>query len=132
MTKKEIEKIIRDYHWMINEIARLKEFIHINKNTTSQYGIESTLPKSKNKISDPVYMEVSRRELKSKRMIRLENKVLFIQQKLNQITDEREITVLECLLDGLSIAATARHLGLSERLIYQIRDNIVNKFMDCA
>ena len=132
MTKKEIEKIIRDYHWMINEIARLKEFVLINENTTSRYGIESTLPKSKNKISDPVYMEVSRRELKSKRLIRLENKVLFIQQKLNQITDERELTVLECLLDGLSIAATARHLGLSERLIYQIRDNIVHKFMECA
>ncbi|BBN99176.1 helix-turn-helix domain-containing protein [Sporolactobacillus terrae] len=133
LNKKEIAKILRDYHWMINEIARQRKMmIEVNQSITGQYGFEGSLPHGKNGKSDPVAQEAIRREKKSKWIEKLERQVLYIQKRIHVVTDERGIAVLECLLDGMSIRAIARHMGLSERHIYIIRDRIVTEIADNA
>lgn len=133
MNKKEIAKILRDYHWMINEIARQRKMmLEVNQSITGQYGIEGALPHGKNGKSDPVAQEAIRREKKSKWIEKLEQQVLYIQKRIHVVTDEREKAVLECLLDGMSIRAIARHMALSERHVFRLKDSIVNQMADMA
>lgn len=133
MNKKEIAKILRDYHWMINEIARQRRMMNeVDQSITGQYGIEGSLPHGKNGKSDPVAQEAIRREKKYKWIEKLEKQVLYIQERIYIITNEREKAVLECLLDGMSIRAIARHMGFSERRVYSLRNNIVEHIADFA
>lgn len=126
--KKQIETWIRDYRWMVREIVRLRQILEdAGENLTQQYGVESSMPKPKGKVNDPIYMEAMRRERQWKRVERLEWKVGFVQEQMERITDERERTVLDCILDGMSIAETARHVGVSPRHIQRIKENIVEK-----
>lgn len=133
VNKKEIAKILRDYHWMINEIARQRKMmLEVNQSITGQYGLEGSLPHGKNGKSDPVAQEAIRREKKSKWIEKLERQVLYIQERIHLVTDEREKAVLECLLDGMSIIAISRHMGLSERHIFRIRNTIVTQMSEMS
>ena len=90
------------------------------------------MPKAQGVTSDPVALEVIRREKKSKWVEKLEEKVLFIQKRISVITNEREKAVLECMLDGLSMSAIGRHMGLSERHIRRLKDSIVSKMSEMS
>ena len=127
--KKEIENALRDYAWMINEIKRQRELLRdAGTNIVAQSGLESSMPKAKGDTSDPVAMEVIRRDKASKWMQKLEQKVLFIQERIPIIQDEREKAVLQCMLDGMSMIAIGRHMGLSRRHVYNIKESIIAQF----
>ena len=131
MDKREIEQALRDYHWMVKEIARLRDILdYAGEGITRQYGVESGQPKPKGSVGDPVYMEVVRREKQWKRLEKLENKVRLIQERIDVITDEREQTVLDCTLDGMSVTAISRHMGLSRKHIQRIKDDIVARMVE--
>lgn len=131
MNKQEIEQALRDYRWMLNEIKRQRELMGIKGgNLVAQGGIESVMPKAQGITGDPVAMEVIRRDKASRWVHNLEEKVRFIQQRMKNITNERERAVLECLLDGMSMLAIGKHMGLSERHIRRLKDNIVSKMSE--
>lgn len=133
MDKKEVEQALRDYRWMINEIKRHREqLVYTSTGLVAQTGIESTLPKPQGVKSDPVALEAIRRDSASRWIQKLEEKVLFIQQRISIITDEREKAVLNCLLDGMSMRAIGRHMGLSERHIFRIKNSIVVQMADMS
>lgn len=126
MNKKEIANLLRDYHWMVNEIARQRGLLEdAGENITAQYGIDMVMPHGSG-TGDPIYIEVQRRVKKTKRVERLEVKVKYIQDRVHLITNEREKTVLDCLMDGMSMIKISRHMGLSERHVFRLRDNIVD------
>jgi DNA-directed RNA polymerase specialized sigma subunit len=128
MNKKQIAALLRDYFWMVNEIARQRGMLEdAGENLTAQYGIEASMPKPQGGNSDPVYIEVQRRVKKTARIEKLEKKVSFLQERIYLIDNEREKTVLDCLLDGMSMIKISRHMGLSERHVFRIRDSIVDK-----
>lgn len=128
MDKKEIEKILKDYHWMINEIKRQRELMKITGGNLVAH--LDDMPKAKGFTSDPVAREVIRRDEASKWVQKLEEKVLFVQKRMKYITNERERAVLECLLDGLSILAISKHMGLSERHVRRLKDSVVSKMSE--
>lgn len=131
MNKNQIEQTLRNYNWMINEIKRQRDLLNdVEISVVAQSGIESTLPKGKGTTSDPVVQEIIRRDEKSKWVEKLEKKVLFIQKRIPVITDEREKAILECLLDGMSMVAIGKHMGLSERHIRRLKDSIVSKMSE--
>ncbi|WP_038246235.1 helix-turn-helix domain-containing protein [Virgibacillus salexigens] len=133
MNKKEIGNTLRDYKWMINEIKRQREFLKdAGTNLVAQSGIESAMPKAQGGTSDPVAREVVRRDKKYTWINRLERKVTYIQERIPAISNERELVVLECLLDGMSMRAISNHMGLSERHIFRIRDAIVSQMADMS
>ncbi|WP_244882332.1 helix-turn-helix transcriptional regulator [Oceanobacillus oncorhynchi] len=133
MNSKQIEETLRDYSWMLNEIKRQRQLMdYEGGNMVAQSGIESTMPKSKGGTSDPIALEVIRRDKNSKWLDKLETKVLFIQKRIHLITDEREKAVLECMLDGLSMSSIGHHMGLSRRHIYTIKNSIVDKISQNA
>jgi DNA-directed RNA polymerase specialized sigma subunit len=128
MNKKQIAALLRDYFWMVNEIARQRGMLEdAGENLTAQYGIEASMPKAQGGNSDPVYIEVQRRVKKTTRIEKLEKKVSFLQGRIHLIDNEREKTVLDCLLDGMSMIKISRHMGLSERHVYILRDKIVDQ-----
>lgn len=130
MDKKQVEQVLRDYNWMIKEIKRQRSLMgYDGGNLVAQGGIESTMPKAQGGTSDPVALEVIRREKASKWVIKLEDKVLYIQKRIPVITDEREKAVLECMLDGLSMMAITKHMGLSRTHIYRIKDSVIDKML---
>lgn len=129
MNKNQIEQALRDYNWMINEIKRQRDLMDYDGgNLVAQSGIESAMPKAKGQTSDPVALEVIRRDEKSKWVEKLEEKVLFIQKRIPIITDEREKAVLQCMLDGLSMVAIGKHMGFSRSHIYAIKESIIEQF----
>lgn len=133
MNKKEIAETLRDYNWIINEIKRQRKLLgDVSGNFSAKYGIEASLPKAHGQNGDPIFQEVVRREKKSKWIERLEKKVLYIQSRIDRITDERERAVLECILDGMSMQAISRHMGLSTRHIQRIKNSIVDQMSDMS
>src|SRR5690625_1599302 len=83
------------------------------------------MPKPQGETNDPVALEVIRRDKASRWVENLEEKVLFIQQRMHVITDEKEKAILECMLDGLSMVAIGKHMGLSRTHIYNLKESIV-------
>lgn len=55
MTKKQIEKLLKNYHWMINSLKIMRENLQdAGDGLTAQYGIEAAMPKGKGQSSVPV------------------------------------------------------------------------------
>jgi uncharacterized protein YerC len=128
MIRKEIEQILKDYHWMINSIKILRDSMKdAGERLTARYGDEAALPKPKGVTSDPIYREYLRREKRWKKIEEYERKVQVIQERMHVITDEREFEVLNWLLDGKSYRWIGHHMGLSFSHIRRIRDSIVEK-----
>ncbi|MGE6260886.1 helix-turn-helix transcriptional regulator [Heyndrickxia sporothermodurans] len=131
MNRKEIENILKDYHWMINSIKILRDSMKdAGEGLTAQYGIEATLPKPKGLTSDPVYKETIRREKRYSKIAQYEEKVQVIQDRMYLIKDERENEVLYWLLEGKSYRWIALHMGLSHSHIRRLRENIIEQLCD--
>jgi DNA-directed RNA polymerase specialized sigma subunit len=126
MDKKEIERLLKDYYWKINSIKEFNNYFTSN-GLVAQYGIESSLPKPRGTTSDPVNREMERRQKRRRTIAQYELDVAIIQDRMNVITDEREIEVLNWLLDGKSYRWIGNHMGLSFSHIKRIRDSIVEQ-----
>jgi len=134
MNKKEIKSVLHSYHWMIQTIkykrSELKD--DAGERLTAQYGIEATLPKPQGTNTDPIYYEMLRREDEWETVGKLKSKVVFIQERLNCITDEKEKTVLNRILDGMSLRRISHELGIPFTNVRRIRDEIVDKIYECG
>jgi DNA-binding NarL/FixJ family response regulator len=128
LNKHQIYGVLKNYHWMVKEIQRIDKYLsETDFNGCAQYGIEATLPKPQGIVGKALENEIIRRTNKSKRLYKYIEEVNYINERLHLITDEKEKVVLDCLLDGLSLTAVSRHLGISRQQVTDIRDNIVDK-----
>lgn len=131
MNRKEIENILKDYHWMINSIQELRKSLQsAGEGLTAKYGVEATLPKPQGVTGDPIYRELIRREKRHAVINKYKKKISVIQDRLYLIKDDRELEVLHWLLEGKSYRWIALHMGLSHSHIRRIRENIVDKLCD--
>ncbi|AND39035.1 LuxR C-terminal-related transcriptional regulator [Cytobacillus oceanisediminis] len=125
---KQIESILKDYHWMINSIKILRDSMKgAGEGLTAQYGDAAGMPKVQGTTSDPVYRECVRREKRFSVIHKFEEKISVIQDRMHLITDDREIEVLHWLLEGKSYRWIAMHMGLSHTHIARFKDSIVKK-----
>lgn len=128
MTEKQIEQLLKDYHWMINSVKVMREGLNdIGDGLTAQYGLEAAMPKASGSCSDPIFREVTRREKRWKKIADYERKVNVIQERMHVITIDREVEVLHWLLEGKSMRWIGLHMGLSDRHIGRIKDTVVRK-----
>lgn len=131
MNKKEIENILKDYHWMINSIKILNNsMLGAGEGLTAQYGNEAGMPKPQGVTGDPIYREVARREKRYSVIEKYKAKISVIQERLHLIIDDRELEVLHWLLEGKSYRWIGAHMGLSFSHIKRIRDSIVIHLSD--
>ncbi|MFD1423407.1 hypothetical protein ACFQ4J_06580 [Laceyella tengchongensis] len=123
-----VEEDLKDYHWMVKEVERLQSRLQTaGQGITSIYGVESSLPKPTGKHNDPVSREVERRVRQAERLMKLKDKVKRIEQAAEKIEDEKERTVLECILDGERMGTIAHHVGLSRQKLNEIKREILKK-----
>ncbi|MEH6988138.1 MULTISPECIES: helix-turn-helix transcriptional regulator [Bacillaceae] len=128
---KQIESILKDYHWMMNSIKVLRNSMKdAGEGLTAQFGDEAGMPKAKGTKSDPVYMEYVRRERRYSIIQKYEAKISLIQDRMHLIKDDRQIEVLHWLLEGKSHRWIAMHMGLSHTHIGRIKDSIVKKMSE--
>jgi hypothetical protein len=126
------EEDLRSYHWMDNEIDRLNkeirkaiQFYVGESSMVAQWGIEATLPKAKGTKPSTMTISEEKYERQIKRVAALEEKVRKINQAVELLVDEKERTVMECILDGERMNIIARHVGVSRTRLNEIKRAIV-------
>jgi DNA-binding NarL/FixJ family response regulator len=132
VTKENLLQWIKNYHWMVATIEEARKPVaKVDNNSyigakTAMYGIEATLPKAIGGTSDPVFTEVQRRVYSlNYRIMEYEQKIVEVQMRIPLVTGDREIEVLHRLLDGESMRAIGKHMGLSSTTIFRVRNSII-------
>lgn len=124
-SNQDIESALRNYHWLVKEVGRLKRELETVDMSTALKG-ESQGRKA-GKPFNPTLNEVIRREQKQETLEKFEAKINYVENHTVIITNDRELTVLNCLLDGMNINNISRHMGYSKRTIYTIKEAIIEK-----
>lgn len=126
--KHQIYGILKTYHWKVKEIKRIDyELSKTDFSGVQQWGIEATLPHAVGIVGKALENEIIRRSNKSERLLKYIEEINFINGKMENINDEREKVVLDCLLDGLTLTAISKHLGVGRTFVADMRDDIVDK-----
>ncbi|MFJ8516155.1 hypothetical protein [Lysinibacillus xylanilyticus] len=126
ITPDALDSMITDYHWMVNAIKEMRAEMVIGAKT-AQYGIEATLPKAVGGVGDPIMQEAIRRSKNIKRVAEYERKLLEVQKLIDKVSGEREIQVLNWMLDGRSKRWIGQNMGLSHTHIKNIKNQIVEQ-----
>jgi hypothetical protein len=122
------EEELRDYHFMVREIERIKSYLEdAGEGMIGQYGIDASLPRAIGVNGDKTQSEVIRRERKWRRLQRLQDTVDRIERAMATITDDKELAVLEGLMDGEKNNFIARHIGVSRQRYYEIKRIVITK-----
>lgn len=131
-TTDQIKDIINNYPIYIKRLVTLKKdyYSNILGGNTALYGIEAALPKGSGTNSDPVFKELDRILRTDKSITRLENKVRYIQNRWDRITDERLAILLADKLSGKTIYHTAEKLNCTPQRISQLFNELAELFLD--
>jgi hypothetical protein len=128
------EEDLRSYHWMVKEIERLSNKLDKairssgpSENLVAQWGVEAIMPKGKGQKIAEMSISDERYERQWQRLEKLRGKVQKIERAVENITNEKERTVLECILDGERMNMIARHVGISRQYLNGIKRLLVKK-----
>lgn len=80
-------------------------------------------------VGDPIMQEAIRRSKNIKRIAEYEKKLLEVQMLIERVTGDREVQVLNWMLDGKSQRWIGQHMTLSATSIKRIKDNIVKQMI---
>lgn len=121
-----IMDLINNYPYYI---SRLKEMnaqyqSEVGGGSIAQYGIESAMPKAQGGNSDPVHNDALRRMKMNKEITRIENKVRYIQNRWDRITDERMALVFNLRLNGMTYSNVAKEVGISAQRAHSIMNEV--------
>lgn len=131
-TTEQIARMIKEYQTNVRAVAKLrKEYIEdVCGASIAQYGIEATMPKSQGQTSDPVLREVQRLMRQDTVIAKYERKVLYIQNRWDRITDEKQAMIFNQVLSGASFEAIAKTMEVSRQRIHQIVNEIAELLKD--
>ena len=122
----EIEEWIRDYNFMLREISRLSRILNkvefAGQKLVATYGDEAGMPRGSAGISQAELRQMTRRE---KRLRKYETIVDFLERSTEEIEDEKNRIVFDCMLEGMKFREIALHLGVSRETVRRIKNDIV-------
>lgn len=130
-----VEEEIKDYHWMLKEVERLRKEIDkaivsnpaIQQKLVATYGDAAGMLSGKGLRLSTLTFPEERYEKRIERMKSLENKVRQINDFAIELGDSKHRTVLECMMDGMRMNSIARHVGVSRQRLNEIKRDIVNR-----
>ncbi|MDB5053294.1 MAG: hypothetical protein JWM44_1344 [Bacilli bacterium] len=130
-----VDQELKDYHWMVREIDRLERSIDqaiqsapdVSNRLVAQYGIEAAMPKGQGKKLTSLTIDENKYERMVKRLEKLKKQALNINVAAESITDDKERTILDCILDGVQMKETAFHVGVSRQRMNEIKQDVIRK-----
>lgn len=130
INKYQLYDMVRSYSWKVKALQRLKNDLEdVECSGTAQYGIEAAMPKG-NGVGRPIEAETVRREDKRERAVKYEQEIRYIIDNMHKVTDDLEREMLDCLLDGHSVSAAGRHLGIPKSTAQRLYDDIVERLAE--
>lgn len=128
-----VSQLIRDYRWMKNEIGRLQRIVYGNTFPmqswgVAQYGIDAAMPKgSKGKsIAEMDAMDV-REKKQIQRLKSYEKYIYALEMAVDELEDERQKIIYDCLLDEMTYRQIALHLAVSKDYVQKQKADIVRQ-----
>ncbi|WP_057760652.1 helix-turn-helix domain-containing protein [Cytobacillus praedii] len=132
MNCNEIEKLIYDYHWLRKEVSRLEKIVFgfsvpIKSIGVTQYGVEASLPKGSLLKSEAELAALDVREKRLYKRLNMYRKKVFAIEKIAELhlADDQELTLMDCMMEGMSYRAIAAHLGLSREKIRTLKNELI-------
>ncbi|MBF7023736.1 hypothetical protein [Staphylococcus kloosii] len=126
-TPTEVKQLITDYHWMRRLIDH--QVYEYDSTSTSQYGIESSMPKAQGGTGDKVLVRVIRNDKDRRKTQELIDKVAFIDEHEHHITNDKNYHILQLLKQGEKINTIALLMKVDRKEIYRKLDIIVSIYM---
>lgn len=127
----QIEEEMKNYAWMVREIERLRRLLdQFGTGLTGRYGLDAGQPHGKGGYADPVRREAQRREKHWMRLKQLEEKVKRLESAADRVRDDRQRTVLECIMEGQRMNAIARHIGVSRQRLHELKLDLVRQLAE--
>lgn len=131
MQMEQVEEELKDYPWMVREIARLRETLEqAGSGMTGTYGLDGAMPKGKGKHADAVLREAERREKHWTRLEQLEAKVRRINKAAERLSDERQRTIMECMMEGQRMNRIAQHIGVSRQRLHELKLELMRRLAE--
>jgi len=128
MVKWRIEEWIRDYKFMLREIARLNKILDKpefpKQKLTAAYGYEAMMPRGSRGISQAELKQLDHRE---KRLYKYLAIVEYLDRAVNDLEGDKEKVIFDCMLEGVSYTQIAVHLACSRDTIRKIKEGIIAK-----
>ncbi|MCU7557267.1 hypothetical protein [Macrococcus capreoli] len=129
-TPNEIRQMLKDYPWMLTAIEA--DLLSGDSTSIAQYGIDSTMPKTKGTTSDKVYNQILKREHTHNYIKKLAIKVKFIDEHENMITNDKDIYILQLLKRGYSHTQIGLLVRLHKSQVGKRVDKIVELFSNAS
>ncbi|KOP70990.1 hypothetical protein AMS60_23320 [Bacillus sp. FJAT-21945] len=133
MNCNEIEKLIYDYHWLRKEVCRLEKIVFgfsvpIKSIGVTQYGIEAAMPKGSLLKSEAELEALDIRERRLYKRLNMYRKKVFAIEKIAELdlVDDQELTLMDCMMEGMSYRAIAAHLGLSREKVRTLKNEMID------
>lgn len=126
MIKWQVEEWIRDYNFMLREIARLNRLLNsvsYGQKLTATYGTDAAMPKGSGGISQA---ELRQMDIRERRMYKYEMIIHYLEDSLDSLDNEKHRILYDCMIEGMSYRAIAAHLSMSRDTIRKIRDEIID------
>lgn len=133
MTKNELEQMIYDYHWQAREADRIKYLLNNielpSGVKTTQYGEEATLPKANTSIKSKSEINAmsKREERLYSRYLRYTENTQFVESLASYLTDDIQLIILDCMMEGMSYRSIASHIGTSRYKIGEIKEELLSQ-----
>lgn len=121
-----VNRDIRNYYWMANQINESEAKNHIAA-STAKYGVESSLPKPLHTNSDPTYRTAQQRIRAEERNKRFLSQIQNLENAVATLEDERERIVIEGCMDNITLRELGAVLGISKQAVYEIKERAVLK-----
>lgn len=127
-TPTEVKQLITDYHWMRRLIDH--QVYEYDSTSTSQYGIESSMPKAQGAVGDKVLVRVIRNDKDRRKTQELIDKVAFIDEHEHQINNDKNYHILQLLKQGESKNRIMVLMQISKDNLYNRIDAIAEVYME--
>lgn len=127
-TPTEVKQIITDYHWMKRLID--SQVYEYDSTSTGQYGIEAAMPKGQGQTGDKVLVRVIRNDKDRRKTQELIEKVAFIDEYEENITNDKNYHILQLLKQGESKNRIMVLMQISKDNLYNRIDAITEVYMN--
>lgn len=127
-TPTEVKQIITDYHWMKRLID--SQVYEYDSTSTGQYGIEAAMPKGQGQTGDKVLVRVIRNDKDRRKTQELIEKVAFIDEHEENITNDKNYHILQLLKQGESKNRIMVLMQISKDNLYNRINAITDVYMN--